>query len=204
MSTLVMYDDVNAALIPATATIIGYYEDGLYKNGPAIAKRFPHAELVSIAVKAADNADALDVETGDATIADVYGWLNRQIARKVYRPPIYTSVSNVDRLMETMVANKFARSSYRLWSAHYGAGQHICGPDSCRLTKTECDWTQWTDTYNGASLDASLLSDTPFAPPPPAAKPAAPKVTQAQAKAAIASAMTALATLTVAVPELPE
>ena len=53
--------------------------------------------------------------------------------------------------------------------------------------------------------DESLVFDASFWLPvtPPAPKPAAPRVTQAQAKAAIASAMTALATLTVAIPELP-
>jgi hypothetical protein len=201
MSTLVMYDDVNVSLIPATATIIGYYVDGAYANGTAIKARFPHAELVGIATNAAHDADALDDEAGDATDAQVYDWLNRQIARKVYRPLIYKSVSGIDQLMLTMNANKFPRSAYRLWSAHYGAGQHICGPDSCKLTKTECDWTQWTDTYNGVSLDASLLSDTPFAPPAP--KPPAPKYTRAQGQADIADIAGALGRLAVGVTELP-
>lgn len=175
------YDDVNVALIPAGAGIVFYYVDGKFKNGAAAAAKFPHAQLVGIAVNSADDADVLDVETGDATIADVYGWLTRQIARKVYRPVIYTSVSNVDALMLTMNFNKFARGSYRLWSAHYGAGQHICGPDSCKLTKTEVDWTQWTDSYNGASLDASLLSDDPFGPAPATAAPKPVLVSKAQA-----------------------
>jgi hypothetical protein len=198
MSTLVMYDDTNAALIPATASIIGYYVDGLYANGAAIAKRFPRAELVGIAVRAADDADALDVENGDAVTSDVYGWLNRQIARKVYRPPVYISVSRVDLLMETMNANRFPRGAYRLWSAHYGAGQHICGPDSCKLTKTECDWTQWTDTYNGVSLDASLLSDTPFGPPP---APAPKVVSDAQMQAALSGIAGSLGVLVAGLSE---
>jgi predicted Zn-ribbon and HTH transcriptional regulator len=41
-------------------------------------------------------------------------------------------VSNIDRLMLTMNANGFERSQYRLWSAHYGAGEHICGPATCK------------------------------------------------------------------------
>lgn len=203
MSTLVMYDDVNVSLIPASATIIGYYTDGRFKNGAAAAARFPHAQLVGIAVSPADDADVLDVENGDAKIADVYGWLTRQIARKVYRPVIYTSVSNVDLLMETMTANKFNRSAYRLWSAHYGAGQHICGPASCKLTKTECDWTQWSSTYNGVSLDVSLLSDEPFGPTPvPPPKPATG--VRAQAEAALTQVVTGAAKLAAILPQLPE
>ena len=201
MSTLLMYDDVNPALIPADAAIVGYYKDGAFADGAAVAKRFPHAQLVGICVRAADDGDALDVETGDAVIADVYGWLTRQIARKAYRPEIYISVSRVDALMETMNANKFARSAYRLWSAHYGAGQHICGPDSCKLTKTEVDWTQWTDAYNGQSLDASLLSDEPFGPAPAPAPPKPALVSKAQATAAVSAIVTAAAQLGVYVSE---
>jgi hypothetical protein len=198
MTTLILYDDANPALIPATATVVGYYRDGAFADGTAVAKRFPRARLVGICVRAADDGDALDDEAGDATDAEVRDWLSRQIARKVYRPLIYKSVSGIDRLMLTMDANGFPRSAYRLWSAHYGAGQHICGPDSCKLTKTECDWTQWTDSYGGVSLDASLLSDDPFGPPP---APRPPLVTQAQAKDALSALVAQAARLAVYVAE---
>ena len=205
MGTLVMYDDTNPALIPASAAIIGYYKDGDFADGAAVAKRFPHAQLVGICVRGADDGDALDVENKDATIADVYSWLTRQIAKKVYRPLIYTSVGNVDSLMVTMTANKFERSAYRLWSAHYGAGQHICGPASCMATKTECDWTQWTDTYGGLSLDASLLSDEPFGPAAAAPATAKPAVNvRAQAQALLEDITGAAAKLAVLIPDMPE
>jgi len=200
MSTLLLFDDTSPDLIPADAAIIGYYVDGAYADGKAIAAKFPRAQLVGIATNAAHDADVLDDEADDATDAQVYDWLNRQIARKVYRPVIYKSVSGIDQLMLTMNANKFARSSYRLWSAHYGAGQHICGPDSCRLTKTECDWTQWTDTYNGESLDASLLSDEPFGP----AAAVKPTGDRAQAQALLGDIVSASAKLAVIIPQLPQ
>jgi hypothetical protein len=188
MTTFVMYDDVSVPLIPANATVIGVYIDGRFKNDSEIRTKFPHAALVTIAVSAKDDADCLDVEAGDATIAEVYGWLTRQLKRGVVRPVIYTSVSNVDRLMLTMNANKFQRSQYRLWSAHYGAGVHVCGPATCKLTKTACDWTQFTNQANHSSLDESDLgADAPVftapRPTPAPAKPAAPAVTLAKAEA---------------------
>jgi hypothetical protein len=148
----------------------------------------------------------LDVESGNATIAEVYDWLERQLKRGVYRPVIYISVSQVDALMLTMNANKFQRSQYRIWSAHYGAGEHICGPSTCKLTKTACDWTQFTNRAANSSLDESDLgSDAPSftapkaapapvkaapapapAKPAPAPAPTAPVVTAAQAAAALA------------------
>jgi hypothetical protein len=39
---------------------------------------------------------------------------------------------------------KISRSEVRLWSAHYGLGEHICGPGSCGAVPVEVDGTQWT------------------------------------------------------------
>lgn len=171
-----MWDDVNAALIPSGAGYVAYYVDGIYANLNAVKARFPHAALVSIAVRSADDADALDVENGDATIADIYGWLKRQLARGVERPVIYISAGQVDLMMQTMNANGFQRSEYRIWSAHYTGSPHICGPSTCGEIKTTvADWTQYTDRADNSSLDESLLSDEPVftaAKPAPAPVPA--------------------------------
>jgi hypothetical protein len=158
LTTYILWDDVNLELIPPTATIIGVYVDGRYADLDAAKAKFPHTTFVTIAVNSKDDADVLDVESGDATNADVYAWLVRQLKRGVYRPVIYTSVSNIDALMLTMTANGFVHGKdFRLWSAHYGAGEHICGPNTCKLTKTACDWTQFTSTALGKSLDESDL-----------------------------------------------
>jgi hypothetical protein len=87
--------------------------------------------------------------------------------------------------METMNANKFERSQYRHWSAHYGAGEHVCGPATCKLCGTTCDWTQFTNRADNSSLDESTLgTDTPTFIKPAAVKavaaPAAPAVTLAE------------------------
>jgi hypothetical protein len=166
MAQLFMYDDITASALPSGADAYAGYVDGRYNDYAAIKARFPNAHVVSIAVFASDDADCLDVEPTDATIAEVYGWLKRQLARGVWRPIIYTSASNVDALMRTMNANGFSRSQYRLWSAHYGGGQHICGPATCKLTATACDGTQFTDNALGRSLDESVLLDSFFQPAP--------------------------------------
>jgi hypothetical protein len=145
MATLYMYDDVTVSLIPLDAKIIACYNDGRYKNVDAVRARFPHAVIVTIAVRASDDAEVLDDEPGDATDAEVYAWLKRQHARGVYCPVIYKSAGGVDRLMLTMTANGFVHGKdFLIWSAHYGNGPHICGPDTCKLTKIKCDWTQYT------------------------------------------------------------
>lgn len=177
LATLYMYDDVNAALIPSGAEYVAYYVDGEFKNYNAVRARFPHATLVSIAVFPKDDADALDVENGDATIADIYDWLKRQLARGVVRPAIYISGGRMDQMMLTMNANKFQRSEYRIWSAHYTGVPHFCAANTCGVTRsTVADWTQYTSRALGRSLDESLLSDVPLfvhqIPPKPAPAPA--------------------------------
>jgi hypothetical protein len=61
---------------------------------------------------------------------------------------------------------KIARSSVRLWSAHYGLGEHICGPSSCGALSTEADGTQWTSSALGRVLDESELLATFFTTDP--------------------------------------
>jgi len=50
----------------------------------------------------------------------------------------------------------------RLWSAHYGFGEHICGPASCKLVPVEVDGTQWTNSALNRNLDQSLLLENFF------------------------------------------
>ena len=75
--------------------------------------------------------------------------------------------------MLTMVANGFTRAQYRLWSAHYGAGEHICGPATCRQCGTACDWTQFTNRALNSSLDEPDLGtdSSVFTAPKPAPAP---------------------------------
>lgn len=171
---ITMFDAVDLANMPAGEQAYAGYTGGNWPTFPQLQRMFPGAWLLSIAISAAEDADALDVETGDATIGDIPGWFRRQEARGRWRPVIYHSVSGTDQVAAVMTGNGFPRSSYRLWSAHYQAGEHICGPATCRLTAVACDGTQWTDTALGRSLDQSTLLDGFFAghtlpPPPPAA-----------------------------------
>jgi hypothetical protein len=163
MTTAYMWDDVVPSLIPADAQIIAYYKDGRYANFAAIAKLFPHAILVGIAVREADDADVLDVEPGDASIADIFYWLKRQLAiagpRPVSAPVIYISASDVDSMMVHMDANGFVHGKdYLIWSAHWTGSPHVCGPATCKATSTACDATQYTNHADGKNLDESLLT----------------------------------------------
>src|SRR5581483_3977245 len=110
------------------------YVSGRWPDIGTIRQRFPHARTLSIAIDAAHDADALDIETGDATTADAAAWYERQRARGVTRPCLYASADLMQRNVVPLIeASGIARSAVRLWSAHYSYKAHICGPASCRL-----------------------------------------------------------------------
>lgn len=156
-----MFDDVNPALDPSGAWAYAGYVDGMYANFVTLQKTFPDAHLLSITVFG-NKADCADVETGDMTNASVYAWFTKMQADGVWRPCVYTSAANMKAMQETMAANGFARSSYRLWSAHYTGNAHFCAPTTCGFGLDQADATQFTDRALGKSLDESIVSDTFF------------------------------------------
>jgi hypothetical protein len=157
--TLTMYDSTNVGTLPPGADAYAGYVQGAFQTFAALKRLFAAggAHLLSIAVFASGDADCLDIETGDATIAQAPGWVKRQLARGAHRPCLYTSVSNMDALVTALGGAGIPRTEIRLWSAHYGQGKHICGPGTCGLTSHACDGTQWTDAALGRSLDESIL-----------------------------------------------
>lgn len=162
-----MYDSAYNNQFPAGAAAYAGYVDGHVGNQPNyayIVSAFPKAQHLSIALFASDNADALDVEPGAASASDIPAWYARQVARGIHRPVIYASASTMNGTVLPVLSKAgIARASVRLWSAHYGAGEHICGPSSCGLISTAADGTQWTSSARGLVLDQSLLADNFFA-----------------------------------------
>lgn len=159
-------DSIRATNLPPGVPAYAGYVDGIWADYDAICARFPGAQVLSIAVFVADNADCLDIETGDATPGQAPAWTKRQHRRGLARPCLYASAGIMNLVHDNLTAAGLPRSSYRLWSAHYGSGPHICGPDTCKLVKVACDGTQWTDAapgVNGSKVDESLLADNFFA-----------------------------------------
>jgi len=177
MANLTMFDTVTVSQFPVGADAYGAYVDGSWVTWDAVKARFPHARILSIAVTAAGDAEALDVESGDATPSQAPAWVKRQQARGIHKPVIYTSASNLNEVMHALGLAGIARSQVRLWSAHYGCGKHICGPGSCGYigpdghTVPACDGTQWTDQSMGRNLDESVLLADFFATPAPPKPP---------------------------------
>jgi hypothetical protein len=160
-----MYDDINVSLIPVDAVAVAGYVDGKWSTYAQLAAKFPHAKYrLSIAVFPSDDAQVLDVEPGDATIAQAAGWVKRQKAKGNPRPDVYTAVSWGQTLITALTdAGYVYGKDYRWWSAHYTGQPHLCGPACWPGLQYTAHATQWTDKAGGKSLDESVCSAEFFA-----------------------------------------
>ena len=168
-----MYDTIyNDQFPPGAAAYAAYVDGGIgdQPNYAFIVSTFPKAQHLSISLFG-NNADALDVESGAATPSQVPAWCAAQRKRGIQRPCVYASASTMnDEILPTLSQAGIARSTVRLWTAHYDVGQHICGPGSCGALSVNADGTQWTPNavVNGATLvlDQSLLLENFFTTDP--------------------------------------
>ncbi len=165
-----MYDTVTNNQFPPGGQAYAGYVDGAVGDQPNyayIVRTFPKAHHLSIALSASNNADALDVEPGASAPGDVPGWYARQKNRGIQRPCVYASASTMtSSILPVLNQAKIGRSGVRLWSAHYGLGEHICGPGSCGAVPIGVDGTQWTSNALGRNLDQSLLLENFFTTDP--------------------------------------
>lgn len=194
--TYLMLDDVNLSVEEAKAALaaaIAGYVNGRFNNWPAIVAKYSKSgkHLLSIDVQGNVSAGAqcLDVEKGDidpANHALIISWVKGTMAAgRATRdlrwfPKVYTSVSNALAIIEALTAAGIKRDEYMLWTAHYTDKAHICSK-ACGFGDLQADATQWTDHYEGVSLDASLcfgyfFSGAPAVAPvkPPVAPPVKP------------------------------
>jgi hypothetical protein len=181
MTTYLMLDDVNLTILgeyAKTAHALAGYVDGSTQSDvtwPTLLKDYGNGDwfLLSIDVQNDPSAHAqcLDIETGDASPADAPSWwrATREAGIKArdlrWYPKLYASRDTMPGVLKAMDAQKIDRAHYRVWSAHYTDKEHICAPDTCGAA-FYADATQWTDQYQGVSLDASSCYGRFFDGPP--------------------------------------
>ena len=118
-----MYDAVATANVPASATLVAAYGDGYWNNIAAYRARFPHAQIVEIAVSANDDLGVvLDVENGDATPAQAPGWVVKRRAAGVV-PTVYCNASTWAAVKAAFTAAKVAEPEW--WIADYDGNPTI-------------------------------------------------------------------------------
>ena len=120
---ITMYDSVNVNAIPANAIAVAGYVGGLYPTFRALLQRFPHAKHLSIAINAAEVADCLDVETGDATPGEAPDWVRREKAHR--KPWVYANASTMPAVIAALDRAGLHRNEYYLWVADYNGVAQI-------------------------------------------------------------------------------
>jgi hypothetical protein len=162
---ITMFDSIANSAYPADPEAVAGYVDGVLADQPNaawLAKNFPNAKQLTIALFPDHDADAADCENGAMTPADLPAWHSRQVKRGVQRPVIYASAWNMQAQVLPVLADAdIARASVRLWTAHYTYSGHICGPSACGALDIDADGTQWTPNAvidgQPRDLDRSLL-----------------------------------------------
>lgn len=170
MTGITMFDTAYSNQFPSGASAYAAYVNGGVGDQPNyayIVSAYPQARHLSITLFAANDADALDVEPGAAEPSDIPGWHARQVSRGMTRPVIYANAYTMAaEVLPVLAAAGIARAKTRLWTAHYGLGEHICGPSSCGALSIDADGTQWSNNALGRTLDQSLLLDDFFGTAP--------------------------------------
>lgn len=166
--TIAMPDSIIPANLPGGYRAYLGYVDGFWPTAGALRSKFPSAHIVTLTVKGGSAvATGCDIENGDLTPASGAAWLKGRIEAGQMLPVGYASASEMFAVLAELAKAGVARSQVRLVSAHYGTGEHICGPSTCEYSQggqviPAMDGTQWTDVFpgvNGASIDMYSLND---------------------------------------------
>ena len=142
------------------------YVDGLWKTAGPVHAEYPSARLLTMTVLGGQAvADGCDCEPGDLDAASAAAWVRQRLAAGAWRPVVYASASRMADVIAELAKLGISRARVRLMSAHYGIGEHICGPDVPGCGFPAADGTQWTSTFaglHGSKIDMSILLDDFF------------------------------------------
>lgn len=141
MSNLYGQDSVTASNTAKGLSVYAGYVNGYVSYGSMVA-RHPGARVLSISVRNGTyGVDVLDVEPGAATESAMIPFLRSSPHAHVGKPVIYCAAWQVTTFVNYLARNGHPRSSYYIWSAHYGRGLHYCGPHTCGFG--QADATQY-------------------------------------------------------------
>lgn len=157
-----MGDDISpSALEGLVLDAVGGYTGGSWPDYDGMVTAFPNDKHLAIAPNAGLRGDCLDVERGDATPADVPGWLASWTPfGNTPEPVVYVNLGMVG----SVLGEPQPRSLF-LWTAHWNNVPHICTPAQCDplgnygLTRP-ADMTQFSD--HGGAWDESLVQPYVF------------------------------------------
>ncbi|MFI0898488.1 hypothetical protein [Streptomyces sp. NPDC020983] len=122
--TRTMYDAVTPQRIPGDASMVAGYADGRFANLKEMARRFPHAKRVSVAVHPTTRAQVLDVEPGCSSAQDAVHWCTRTMAETDNRRlTVYCNTSSWPQVRDAFRKAGVTEPNY--WVAHYDGKAQI-------------------------------------------------------------------------------
>ncbi len=168
-STAVMFDTTTLGALPGKPFALAGYTAGRWPTYPKLRHGWPTAHSVSIAIGWGYRADCLDVEPGDATPAEVPGWINAE-RRLEAKPCIYSDWYEwTTQIRPILVRAHIAGTAILKWVADYAG---------CPALIAGFDADQCTDHAYGRNLDESVvdrsflsIAQPPLVAPRPAPKP---------------------------------
>jgi hypothetical protein len=151
---------------PGYPAYLAYVDGDRSEDAGQVRAMFPGATILTLTVLGGDAlADGCDREPGDLSPGSAAQWALRRIKAGQKRPVVYASVDNMGAELAALAALGVDRGAVRVLTAHYGQGEHICGPATCRQLPAAADGTQWTDSFaglNASKIDMSSLEDDFF------------------------------------------
>lgn len=155
--TFLMFDSVTPGAIGRLASTspdaVAGYVDGRFRDLLQIAQAYPEHRHLAIAVHPSDDADCLDIETGDARPVDAPAWVRRQHARGIARPWLYANTSTWPQVIRALQLAGIPRQAVVKWRADFDGSEQLLGDD---------DLKQFTDHWQGRNVDASVCRDDVF------------------------------------------
>lgn len=139
--TITMFDTVTPSAIGRLASTssdaVAGYIDGRFRDLPQLAIEYPGHRHFSIAVFWTDDGDFLDVETGDATPAQVPAWVKRQFDRGSHFVGLYANGSTWPAIFQALLAAGISPHRVVKWLAQPTGKPHIPpGFDGCQYSFT--------------------------------------------------------------------
>lgn len=157
---IVQYDDIDPTQIPRAANSPDYgvagYVAGNWPDYSRLVQEFPKAKHKSIAIRADEDADILDVERGDANPRDAASWIWRMRSRGHKRPGVYADASTMPEVIRLLTEAGLKRDQYTVWVAHL----HLKPP--AYPFEQGADAVQWTFNALGRNLDESICNEESF------------------------------------------
>ena len=159
-----IYDAVDVAAIPSSATTILAYIDGGYVTYPAVKARFPNARILTITTNGRNRADICDVESGDATPSIAAAGVRAGLYNTVY------SALSVKPDLDTALSG----SSWQWYAANPTGVPHLV-PNSVATQYA------WPGLGSPGNYDISVTNGVypnaaPTPPPAPAPVPPVPPI----------------------------